>query len=1190
MVTFEITIQRKGPAAWPVVVERSAPGQFLPMRNEGMLLLDLDLLRRQITPLDYGTVLGQALFAGPVRDAFVQALAASGNALRVLLCVEADDLKALHWQRLCGPLDGGWSFLSLQQRTPFSLYLPAVTDRRFPAIGRLDLRALALVASPPGIEQYGLESFDAAETVAAVAKAFGTIHCDFLTETPGAVGPPTLDAFCERIVAERYTLVHVVCHGAVSAQDGETSLFLAAPGGGLDRVTGTRLLQRLGQLDAAAGLPHVVFLASCQTAAPAAEGALGGLAQRLVRELGTPAVVAMSERVTVSTAQALAAGFYTRLAQHGEVDRALAEASAALAERGDVTVPALYSRLGNRALFSQAPDRALTPAEITAGLGQLRALLPERAPVLIPRLDALAATLAAIPTVDPAQLSPAARAERSQVLADLDALCLEVVDLDFRGLALGQPAPPYNATCPFRGLAAFRPEDRSTFFGREALTARLASRLRSERFLALVGGSGCGKSSLALAGIAPALLDQLPAARLLSMTPGREPGRTLDALLAGRTAGAAVLVVDQAEEAFALVQDEAQRRVFFERLASLARPEGEPLYVLLTLRAEFLGDAAAYPELRRLIQAHQELIAPMDAGELRSAMEQQARAVGLRFEADLANTLLDDVAGEPGAMPLLQHALLELWQRRHGRWLRAEEYRAIGGVKQAIAHTADALVAGFDATDQTRAQRLFLRLVRVDEGPDQRDTRRRAALDDLARDEADRAATVALVKRLADARLVVTSVNPLDGRAEVELAHETMITAWGRLQGWIEQDRAGLVVRQRLAEDARTWQRSGRQGDFLYRRAQLEPALRWTTANPHDLAPPEMAFVAASQRQQRVGMVRRFAVVAALIAVPVVTALALMAMFSIGPFSLPQITWTRFEEPTALKTAVTDVAFGLDGIVYAGLTSEISRSLAVSDDGGATWSIHDTPTNELSELAASPTRPGLLYGVTGDARLLRTADNGVTWEELDILTSAEGLDVYEVAVAADETIYAVVGDSDLYASSDGGETWLAIADNSDEPIWNIRWDDGRLLVGRTGGLWEWRAGRGWTALLTDKVLAAVSGVQVGDTWFIAVGDGLVALPEDGAPRRMSDDSILQIAVVPLGEPILVGITNDSIFCWRPEAPALSLIAEKSRFSPSTELGSLGIASGNPNRFWISTDAGLYVGDAEEWLARGGCQD
>src|SRR5207248_11579445 len=97
---------------------------------------------------------------------------------------------------------------------------------------------------------------------------------------------------------------------------------------------------------------------------------------------------------------------------------------------------------------------------------------------------------------------------------------------------------------------------------------------------------------------------------------------------------------------------------------------------------------APYRELKDLMQARQELLAPMDATELRRAMEMQAAKVGLRFEANLSNTILDDVQGEPGAMPLLQHALLELWKRRHGRWLRAEEYRAIGGVKKAVAESA----------------------------------------------------------------------------------------------------------------------------------------------------------------------------------------------------------------------------------------------------------------------------------------------------------------------------------------------------------------------------------------------------------------------------------------------------------------------------------------------------------------------
>ena len=595
------------------------------MRIEGLLQLDLEILRAQSTPLGYGRVLGQALFAGPVRDAFVQALAASGNALRVLLCVEDDGLKTLHWQRLCGPLDGGWSFLSLQQRTLFSLYLPAVTDRRFPAIGRLDLRALVVVASPAGLEKYGLQPFDAAETVTTLAKAFGAIPCDFLADVPGAVGPPTLDAFCERIVAERYTLVHVVCHGATNARDGETSLFLAAPGGGLDR--GRRHAARAASWPVGRG---------CR---PAARGLFGCLRDRLARRggrAGRPGAAPGARAGHARGDRHVRPG----VAEHGPSpgcrllhppgparrgrpcsDRGVGP----LAERGDVTVPALYSRLGNRALFSQAPDRPVTPTEIAAGIEQLRRLLPAarlcsfRASTC--RLQSCERSLAQIwPSFRP---RPAASAARPWPIWTCCAWrCWTWTSAPWR------LASRRRRTTTAARSAAWRPFGLRTagfFFGREALTARLAGRLRGERFLALVGGSGCGKSSLALAGVGPTLQGQLPGARLLSMTPGREPVRTLDALLDDTAAGGAVLVVDQAEEAFTMVQDEAERRVFFERLASLAQQDGAPLYVLLTLRAEFLGDAAPYAELRQLLQAHQELVAPMDAGELRGAMEQQAR-------------------------------------------------------------------------------------------------------------------------------------------------------------------------------------------------------------------------------------------------------------------------------------------------------------------------------------------------------------------------------------------------------------------------------------------------------------------------------------------------------------------------------------------------------------------------------------
>ena len=382
MHTFEITIQRKSGDVWPVVVEQSTSGVFLPVRDEGTLQLDLTELASQSTPKDYGLVLGRALFHDEVRDAFVQALTKSEDYLRVLLFVEADDLKTLRWERLCAPLERGWDFLALTQRAPFCLYLPSLTDRRFPPIGRRDLRALVLVASPDGLERYRLQPFDVMAAVSSVRAALGEIPCDVLARMEGAVGPPTLDALCERITAEHYTLLHVVCHGQFLRESGETVLYWATADHRVDPVAGTRLLERLGRLQGARGLPHFAFLATCESARAEAEGALGGLAQRLVRELGMPAVVAMTETVSVTTAQALGAAFYGRLREHGEVDRALVEACAGLAERYDITVPALYSRLGGRPLFSDTPDRPLTHAEIGFGLDRLETLLAERAPVL----------------------------------------------------------------------------------------------------------------------------------------------------------------------------------------------------------------------------------------------------------------------------------------------------------------------------------------------------------------------------------------------------------------------------------------------------------------------------------------------------------------------------------------------------------------------------------------------------------------------------------------------------------------------------------------------------------------------------------------------------------------------------------------------------------------------------------------
>jgi hypothetical protein len=831
MNLFEVTIQRGMEGRWPVVVEQTAAGTFLPVRSEGALQLELPefntQLTSQVSPLDYGTLLGQALFRDGIRDAFVQALAKSDGQLHVLLFVEAEDLRGLRWERLCAPLDSRWKFLSLDQRVPFCLYLPSVTDRRFPPIGRLDLRTLILTASPAGLDRYKLSAFDAAAAAARVRAALGEIPSEVLGVGEGTVGPPTLDALCERITAEAFTLLHLVCHGRFEAGERETILYLAGADGQVQPVTGKRLLERLGMLRGARGLPQFAFLSTCESAVPEAGAALAGLAQRLVRELGMPAVVAMTAAVTVTTAGALAEAFYRRLRGHGEVDRALSEACAGLAERHDIHVPVLYSRLGGRPLFSDAGDRSLTVAEIKRGLARARDLIGQRAPVWLqqqatqphPVFDEQADQLQRTLHVEYGDLSPEGRRDRDGALDGMSNLCDEAIERTFPELALGKELPAYDGRCPFRGLYPFRVEDQEFFFGREELVHRLQERVAEEDFLAVLGPSGSGKSSLVLAGLVPAMQWLEKNFKVAYMTPGSNPPEFLEAVMQVDN-HASLLVVDQFEELFTLCTNQAERSTFLARLLELR----EHLRVVITMRADFWGECASYRDLKELMQRCQELIPPMDTAELRRAMETQAAKVGLRFEADLSNTILDDVQGEPGAMPLLQHALLELWKRRHGRWLRVEEYRQIGGVNKAIAETAEAIYRDFSTEKQERMRDIFVRLTRLDDdsvqGEDRRDARRRVAMEELMPAGSEPAASRVLVACLADARLVVTSTNKVSGQDEVEVAHEALIRYWPRLARWLDADRSSLRLREGLRRGALEWEYSGRDDSFLVHRGK----------------------------------------------------------------------------------------------------------------------------------------------------------------------------------------------------------------------------------------------------------------------------------------------------------------------------------------------------------------------------------
>ncbi|WP_392533889.1 CHAT domain-containing protein [Nostoc sp. C117] len=834
MNTFEITIQRKSGDNWPIVVEHTQPGILLPLRSEGNLCLTDEDFQRLTSLLgrvaDYGTFLGKALLRDEVRDGFVRALSHNQQTLRVLLFIEAADkeLRTLRWERLCAPIDGDWQMLAINQRVPFCFYIPAITDRLFPPIGRRDLRALVLVASPSDSQRYKLDTFDVEATVKSVQSALGDIPTDVLATVDGAIGLPTLDELCTHLTdrTKQYTILHFVSHGRVM-DDGETLLYWSKPDNTVEVVTATRLLERVRPLRGARGLPHFTFLCTCESASPSAEAGLGGLGQRLVRDLGMPAVVAMTEKVTIKTAQALAEKFYFQLRESGEVDSALHEATAGLAERGDVTVPALFSRLGGRPLFSDQLDRELTNAEIQYGLEKILELLPERSPILGKKFTDIAQQLKNTLGADVAALSKEALKEREQTLEEINNLSEEILDLTFHALALGQQPPTYDSRCPFRGLYPFRVENREFFFGREQLITQLQQKLTEDNFLAVLGASGSGKSSVVLGGLIPLLQEKQSDLQLAYMTPSSNPIEQLQTSLSPVQGQSSILVIDQFEELFTLCTDEAQRITFIEKLLSLIPHQK----VLITMRADFWGECATYRNLKDLMEARQKLIGPMDAAELRKAMEMQAAQVGLRFEPGLSNSILDDVQGEPGAMPLLQHALLEMWKRRHGRWLRGVEYEAIGGVNMAIAQTADDVYNSLSVPEQDQVKNIFIRLTRLDEsameGEKRRDTRRRVWLDELVAAGGDLASTKQLVQKLAGegARLVVTSVDSSTNREEVEVAHEALIRYWPRLLKWLDDNRINLQLRETIRQAALEWEKLQKDDNYLvHRGGRLEDA------------------------------------------------------------------------------------------------------------------------------------------------------------------------------------------------------------------------------------------------------------------------------------------------------------------------------------------------------------------------------
>jgi WD40 repeat protein/class 3 adenylate cyclase len=421
------------------------------------------------------------------------------------------------------------------------------------------------------------------------------------------------------------------------------------------------------------------------------------------------------------------------------------------------------------------------------------------------------------------------------------------------------------AEAPYKGLAAFEVSDAEWFFGRERLVADLVARLAGATLLGVVGPSGSGKSSAVRAGLVPALhAGVLPGSDgwcTLIMRPGDHPLRELDRTLwAGLPdalrvslqgsdtplrdlprvlAGGArlVLVVDQAEEIFTACRDEAERDGFLGALAEAASDERGSVVIVLALRADFYGRCAAVPALAELLGTNHILVGPPTPDEYKRAIEQPALRAGARVEPALVDELVAEVVGEPGALPLLSTALLELWELREGRTISRHVALETGGVRGAVARLAEDAFGSLTEEQQEITRAVLLRLASIDEGDEA--VRRRVPLSEF---DVERSPEVAqVVDALTSHRLVTVS------EGTVEVAHEALLREWPRFRQWLDEDRAGRRLHAHIAATAREWAERGHDPAELYRGARLSAALDWTTEHTLELNELEREFVNASR-------------------------------------------------------------------------------------------------------------------------------------------------------------------------------------------------------------------------------------------------------------------------------------------------------------------------------------------------------
>ncbi|MGE5221777.1 MAG: protein kinase domain-containing protein, partial [Omnitrophica WOR_2 bacterium] len=472
-----------------------------------------------------------------------------------------------------------------------------------------------------------------------------------------------------------------------------------------------------------------------------------------------------------------------------------------------------------------------------------------------------------------------------------DALTLAA---DFRRALSGdviKPAAPLEIVNPYKGLNAFQEADAQDFFGREDLSTYLLSQFNGNvkdqknqyhRFLAVVGPSGSGKSSVVRAGVIPALRKGgLPGSEnwyIVQMLPGDHPLEELEIQLlkigtrpdlnlrellcrdergllrAARLVlpedGQLLLIIDQFEEVFTRAQDKTESGLFLNTLYNAVTDRHSQVRVIVTLRADFYDRPLMHPDFSSLLRERTEVVVPLNAEELERAIRAPAERVGVSFEPGLVSKIVADIIEQPGALPLLQYALTELFERRDGTLLTSSAYREIGGVFGALGRRAEEFYAALDESGKTAARQLFLRLVMLGEGTE--DTRRRVLLPELESidsDEKEQGSVSRMnevIELFGQGRLLSFDRDPSTRTPTVEVAHEALLREWARLRGWLDESRSDIRIERSLGQAAAEWSAAGKEPSFLLSGARLDQVQDWQKTSQVQLTAQEREYLETS--------------------------------------------------------------------------------------------------------------------------------------------------------------------------------------------------------------------------------------------------------------------------------------------------------------------------------------------------------